>query len=591
MNIRLIVSVSLASALLAACAPAQQLQRSDDNYRDTVSEARGYIDQMRQPHTRPVVQPRETVVISQEQWVDRQPIRSAERRIPTTLNCTIVFKPLVPTSLMHFAQQVSQDCQVAVRVTPDAIAAVSSNGISGGSNGGSALNGLPPLPRLPNMPGGAAGGMSIQPMMSSSASLDMLSDIDWRGSLSGLLDLVTARSGLSWRYNEPTRSISIFHLDTRTYRLDAFPTVTNMQSTIQAGMAATTGAGGNGSVGAAGNGGGTTGSLGGGANSGGGVSGTAGSSQTTSVTMSTSLYADVESTIKSFMTPNVGRMAISASTGAVSVTDTPEVLDRIGELLDRENATLRKQIILHTKVLSVTLDDNNEAGVNWDVVYRAMSGKYGLDFKTPFQPAKNAGTLGASIINSGEFGGSGVVLSALSTLGKVTTVTSPSVTTLNLRPAPVQIARQIGYIASSQIAQTQGAGTVGALTPGFVTVGFNMSLVPRLLEDDNEMMLQYSINISSLNQLRSVTAAGTTIEFPDIDTRLFNSEVTLRSGETLILHGFEQDTTNGNRSGMGSPFAWMLGGGMKASYSRQAIVILITPEVRRPTSSLARVQQ
>jgi len=401
-----------------------------------------------------------------------------------------------------------------------------------------------------------------------------LSDIDWRGPLTGLLDLVTARSGLSWRYNESTRSIAIFYLDTRTYRLDAFPIVTNMQSTIQTGMSTTAGASG-------GSGGG---SSGGSSGSSGGVSGTTGSSQTTSMSMNSSLYADVEATIKSFLTPNAGRMAISASTGTVSVTDTPEVLDRIGVLLDRENATLRKQIILHTKVLAVSLDDSDEVGVNWDIVYRTLSGKYGLNFSTPFQPAASAGTLGASVINSGEFSGSSVVLSALSTLGKVTTITSPSVTTLNLQPAPVQIARQIGYIASSQVSQTQGAGTIGALTPGFVTVGFNMSLVPRLLEDDSEMVLQYSINISSLNQLRSVSAAGTTIEFPDMDTRLFNSQVRLHSGETLILHGFEQDTNNGNRSGMGSPFAWMLGGNMKTGRSRQAIVILITPEVQRPST-------
>ena len=584
MKIRTICAAVLATLLVGACAPVQQLQRSDARYKGGVNEAQEYIDQMRKPQPASVNRPRDTVVISSEQWVDRRPIRTAERRIPSSLNCTIVFKPLVPTSIMQFAQQVSQDCQLAVRVTPDAMTAVNAtNGIT--ANAGAASNGaggastLPPLPRLPGA--GGYNPVSIQALQAMTSSPDMLSDIDWRGPVSGLLDLVTARSGLSWRYNESSRSIAIFYLDTRTYRLDAFPMVTSMQSTIQTGMSTNSqSSGAAGGASGAGTGGGS-----------GGVSGTAGSSQTTSVSMNSSLYGDVETTIKSFLTPGTGRMAISASTGSVSVTDTPEVLDRIGEHLDRENAMLRKQIILHTKVLAVSLDDNSSMGVDWSIVYRAMSGKYGLDFRAPFQAATGAGTLGASIIDSGEFGGSGVLVSALSSLGKVTTVTSPSVTTLNLQPAPVQIARQIGYIASSQLSQTQGAGTIGGLTPGFVTVGFNMSLVPRLLENDKEMALQYSISISSLNQLRSVSSGGQTIEFPDMDQRLFSGQVGLRSGETLILHGFEQDTNSGTRAGTVSPYAWLLGGSLKGSTTRQAIVILITPEVQNGYSSYARAPQ
>lgn len=567
MTLRLTVGAAIASVVLAACAPTQNLARTDRAYDDTAAQAAGLVTQMRTPAA--AAKARDTVVVTTDPWVDRRPIRAAERRLPGNVNCTLVFKPLVPTSLLQFAQQVSQDCQVPVRVTPDAVRAVNGgiddDGGSGGAPGGTRLTGLPALPALPSSAG--AGGLLVQPSYGG-GSPGMLTDIDWRGPLAGLLDLVTARSGLSWRFNDGSQSISIYYLDTRTYSLDAFPTRSTLSSTIQTGMMTTAGATGGGSSGSAGGG------------SGGGVSGTAGSAQTTSTTMESDLYKDVADAIKALLTPTLGRMAINATTGTVTVIDTPEVLDRVGSMLSHENAMLRKQIIFHTKILAVTLDTNDEVGVNWDVVYRTLSGKYGLDFSTPFQPASGAGTLGASIINSGEFAGSSAILSALSQLGKVSTVTSPSGITLNLRPLPVQIASQISYVAKSEISTTQGVGATSGLEPGSVTVGFNMNLTPRLMADGEEMVVQYAFNISALNRLRQVTSAGTTIELPDMDTRLFNGEVALRSGQTLILHGFEQEERNGNRAGMTSPYAWMLGGSMRATQKRTAIVILITPEVQ-----------
>lgn len=581
--LRLTRGIALAALLaLGGCSSIGNLHKADNDIAQGDRQARSYIKQMGQVQAAPAATP--TVEISNKPWVDTEPMHIVNRRIPPDLSCAVTFRPVGSMDLLQFAQQITQDCKIPVRVTPDALKAI----------GGLASGAAPPagvtIPNLPTLPAlnraGAAGGATMSedatvPVTSPVPAGGTLSGIsDYVGSVAGLLDLVTTRNGLSWRYDEFTHSIAIFYLDTRTFRIDAFPTVTHMQSMIQTGTMTTEGGAGGAGGGMGGGGGG--GGMSGGGSGGGGVSGMAGSSQTTRTTMDTSLYKDLAETIKSFLTPNVGRIAVSASTGTVSVTDTPEVLSRIGQLLRSENATLTKQIIFHTKILAITLDANDEVGLNWDAFDKVLSGKLGVSFKTPVNAAATAGTLGASVIGTSPFSGSNVVLSALSTLGNVRTITSPTVATLNLQPAPVQIARQIGYIASAQApleSGTSGAVAPGGLSPGFVTVGFSMSLVPRLLEDNRQLIVQYSIDISSLNQLRSVSAAGTTIEFPDVDQRKFSDQVRLRSGETLMLHGFEQDTSTSNRQGMGSPFAWMLGGNMKGERQREEIVILITPEV------------
>lgn len=568
-------TLTLATALVLLTACSHTIRNADKAFRDVDGEANKFLNEMRKA---PAQAQRDTVTISTSQWVEPVPMPVTAPKLPAALNCDPGFKTLEPIGLLEFAQAVSEACRMAVRVTPDALTAFS--GAEGGTAPGAGMSaGAPvpvggmPLPNLPALP--AVGGTTIGMGSSGRATGALLSNIEWKGPLAGLLDLVAARYGLSWRYNERNNSVSIFHLDSRTFQLDAFPNQVDIQSTTHNGMSSQLGSGGSGVGGASG---------GGGAGSGGGVSGTVGSSQTTVTSMKSSLYTDVESSIKVLLTPGVGRVALSYSTGAVTVTDTPDVLDRIESMLDKENSTLTKQVTLHAKVLSLTLNDGNEVGVNWDAVYKSLSRQF--EFKTPFQPASSAGTLGASVINTGKFAGTNVIVSALSTLGTVNTITSPSLKTLNLRPAPIQIARQIGYIQSAQISQIEGSGTLGGLTPGFVTVGFNMTVVPRLLMQNDEMILQYSINISALNELRSEEAGGTKIEMPDIDTRNFNSEVRLHAGETLILHGFEQDNHSSNRRGMGSPYAWMLGGSARGQRQRTAIVILITPEVGSSLSAM-----
>lgn len=565
-------TLTLATALVLLTACSHTIRNADMAFRDVDGEANKLLSEMRKP---PALSQRDTVTISTSQWVEPVPMPVTAPKLPAALNCDPGFKTLEPIGLLEFAQAVSEACRMAVRVTPDALTAFSGADlgaatVAGMSGGAPVPVGGMPLPNLPALP--AVGGTGSASGSAGRAIGALLSNIEWKGPLAGLLDLVAARYGLSWRYNERNNSVSIFHLDSRTFQLDAFPNQVDIQSTTHNGMSSQLGTGGSGAGGASG------------AGSGGGVSGTVGSSQTTVTSMKSSLYTDVESSIKVLLTPGVGRVALSYSTGAVTVTDTPDVLDRIESMLEKENSTLTKQVTLHAKVLSLTLNDGNEVGVNWDAVYKSLSRQF--EFKTPFQPASSAGTLGASVINTGKFAGTNVIVSALSTLGTVNTITSPSLKTLNLRPAPIQIARQIGYIQSAQISQIEGSGTLGGLTPGFVTVGFNMTVVPRLLMQNDEMILQYSINISALNELRSEEAGGTKIEMPDIDTRNFNSEVRLHAGETLILHGFEQDNHSSNRRGMGSPYAWMLGGSAKGQRQRTAIVILITPEVGSSLSAM-----
>src|SRR3546814_12956968 len=99
-----------------------------------------------------------------------------------------------------------------------------------------------------------------------------------------------------------------------------------------------------------------------------------------------------------------------------------------------------------------------------------------------------------------------------------------------------------------------------------------MTLLPYLM-DGPDMLLQYSINLSALTRLRQVESGGQMIEIPEVANRIFSQRVRLRSGETLILSGFEQTIDDAGKEGVGDSGFWLLGGKGTPAKSRDGICI------------------
>ena len=277
------------------------------------------------------------------------------------------------------------------------------------------------------------------------------------------------------------------------------------------------------------------------------------------------------------MLSHYGHVVSSPATGSITVTDTPDVLDRVAAFMRAQNASLSKQVLINVTVLSVSQSAQDSYGINWTAVYQALGTAFTITSVFP-TTATNPVSLAAQVITpNSRAAGTQAIISALSSQGKVRRKTSASITTLNNQPVPLQVATQQGYLASVSTTNTANVGSSTALVPGTVTTGFNMTLLPHILENST-VLLQFYTNISSLIQLRTVPAGnGQSIQVPEVDTRNFLQRVSMKSGETLILSGYEGVNDDLAQRGVGAPQNYLLGGGFDGSRQREAIVILITP--------------
>ncbi|MDI3781591.1 PilN family type IVB pilus formation outer membrane protein, partial [Pseudomonas aeruginosa] len=71
-------------------------------------------------------------------------------------------------------------------------------------------------------------------------------------------------------------------------------------------------------------------------------------------------------------------MSLSRATGTLTVTDRPEVLNRVQQLVNRENESITKQVLLNVNVLSVALTDKDQLGIDWNLVYKSLNNKWGI---------------------------------------------------------------------------------------------------------------------------------------------------------------------------------------------------------------------
>jgi len=482
--------------------------------------------------------------------------------LPPIFDRPAMFDRTVST-LQEFAERITRLTGVPTRVAASAVAAAQratgdGAGAGAGSKTATGTAGVPPLP-----PGLMTGGHASMARDGARVTPANVHIVFHGGTLRGLLDTASARFGVSWKF--AGGNIVFYFTDTRVFQVRSIPGDAKLNADVVS--AATSNP-----VSAGGGAGGLSSNMSGGSNNGSSTS--SGNNANTTMTAQLSVFNGLEAAIKSMLS-SYGSVVPSPATGSIAVTDTPDVLERVSDFMNQENRVLSRQVLVNVTVLSVTLSNHDNYGINWNAVYQALGTKFGITTTLPVPTSTNQ--FSASVITpSSRASGTSAMINALSDQGSVRRKTSASVTTLNDQPVPVQVATQTSYLAQVSTTNTVNVGSQTALTPGTVTTGFNLTLLPHVL-DDGTVMMQFYTNLSQLLSLDTISSGGQQIELPNIETRNFLQRVAIKSGQTLVLSGYEGVSDDGTQQGVGVPRNMLLGGSLSASHSREIIVILITP--------------
>lgn len=370
--------------------------------------------------------------------------------------------------------------------------------------------------------------------------------VSYQGPLSGFLNEVSSRFGIWWRYEK--KEIHFYKYVSKTFVLYSLPTKPSLSVNV------------------------------GGSQSGGGTS----SSVTLASTAELELWGNIEKSITSMISTDA-KLTMAPSDGTITLTATPDDIKRVAKYINEQNRRLSRQVAISVKVLQVTLSDSD---------------KYGLDLKATFKDGVTdiamAGSQGKltpeSITNGMTFGvingkwTANAAIQAISSQNTTSLVTSGTVTTLNNKPAPIQVTQKQNYIA--EMTKTN-SGTDGnnydiSVTTEEIETGFTLDVLPRILEH-GRMLVMFNLTLSDLIKLEQVSFGNKDdnqyIQNPKVESRAFTQEVAMTSGESLILTGFEKVNSAVNKDGTGSAENSLLGGNASAAKDRSILVVILTPVI------------
>ncbi|EBJ4081248.1 PilN family type IVB pilus formation outer membrane protein, partial [Salmonella enterica] len=199
-------------------------------------------------------------------------------------------------------------------------------------------------------------------------------------------------------------------------------------------------------------------------------------------------------------------------------------------------------------------------------------------FTNAFTSANDAIASGGAMIVDGKGAGTKALVKALSEQGNVSVATQSSSLTTNLSAVPIQVALQQDYISDVTSEQTANVGSSISSTRSTITTGFNMTVLPYLMPASSSMQLQFSVNMSDDPTMRTVPQGEkSSVELMKTRLKTFTQRVNMKSGQTLILSGYEQLNNTADHQGVGSSRFFGLGGGASGAQNRTQLVMFVTP--------------
>ncbi|BDT74067.1 hypothetical protein os4_36200 (plasmid) [Comamonadaceae bacterium OS-4] len=267
-------------------------------------------------------------------------------------------------------------------------------------------------------------------------------------------------------------------------------------------------------------------------------------------------WTELSAKIKAVLTPE-GKVQEASATSSIVVTDVPEAVALARKIVDDDNKLATTAINVKIEVVNVTNDDDQNLGINWNLVFNQIENANPLAAVSFSGPAlSTSGSVGSFKIgvpagSASRFANSDYLIQALNKVGKAQTLLRRDFTTIHNVPSGFSRTNSKSYRAKTTAAPASsvgGSGQVG-VEPGQVTTGTRFVVTPTYL-GESDFAIEISYNDSFLRELVALGTGQQQIDAPDVDGNQIFSITTVKLGETSILNAFEMDTAKSANQGL-----------------------------------------
>ena len=379
--------------------------------------------------------------------------------------------------------------------------------------------------------------------------------------LSQILDIIAVRLGVKWKYDEVSNTIKIYRLVTKSWETPLASAKSSYTTNFEGSNSASTN-----------------------------TNAIAAKPAPSPVSVSSKDIDELKSlvdNVSSILTKS-GSVIANDSTGTITMTDTSDSVEKADAIISNEMAILKRQVIMKVQTIQITSTDSEESSLNITAAINAALQKMpDLSFTTggPASLASsNAGSLGINVL-SGQANGTNVIAKALKEVGDVHVSTEIPLSTRNRHAVYYNVTNTFSYVQSTTPAAATITGSGG--TPGITTaqdqVGLKLVMFPKVTSKDT-VMLEMSLDQSVLQDIPTFTSGSgsnvQSVQLPNKDSGGSSQEVPIRSGQTMVITGFDKKTNQYDKRSLGNGVPTIFGGSGTAASNRTTTIVLVSVSVK-----------
>ncbi len=241
---------------------------------------------------------------------------------------------------------------------------------------------------------------------------------------------------------------------------------------------------------------------------------------------------DLSERINLILTPTVGSMRFDKRTNKISVTDIPDKIREIEQMIMAFDVK-EQQVAIEAKIVQVILSDQFQMGVNWEAVLQKshdfrMLGNFDVLGATQKRGQMSIGNLDNDNYKA--------MIQALETFGKTENLSNPHIMVINNQEAKILVGSTEPYVTSTTTTPASGPVTT-AETVNFIEVGVKLYVTPTV-HADGFVTLKIKPEVSSVT--RNVTTSNNNT-IPVVETSEAETTVLVKDGVTIIIGGLIKD--------------------------------------------------
>lgn len=271
--------------------------------------------------------------------------------------------------------------------------------------------------------------------------------------------------------------------------------------------------------------------------------------------------------------PNAPTYTINKQAGIVNVFAPEKTQKEVAEYLRLVKRSVTAQVLIETKILEVSLNDEFSTGIDWNSLnagsnnvlaqFTGVGSNVGLtdSLQTIGRDASSVFT-GSNNFFVSVSDKVDVLIQALSGYGTVKALASPRLTVVNNQSAVLNVStNRVFFEVDIDVSDTDsGVTTEISSTVNSVPEGVLIHVLPSINLDDRTVSLAVRPTITEVvNRIEDpavqyITAAnsitGVTSEFPELNVQEIDSVIKVDSGRPIVMGGLLQDRVQGVQEGI-----------------------------------------